>query len=109
MLLPTLRTTTQCKHLHTIAISLAAPFKLAPADCTELDSVLTSLSPASLSVVEFEQRDNPGNDSDSDQRAELNTELSKALPLLYARNLLQAVCRPDAVVESRWRELVDNL
>ncbi|KAK7042711.1 hypothetical protein R3P38DRAFT_3348628 [Favolaschia claudopus] len=103
MLLPTLRTSAQCKHLHTIVISLAAPFKLAPANCTELDSVLTSLSLASLSVVEFEQRDNPGNDSDSNQVTEFNSKLSKALPLLCARNLLRTASRSDVSMESRWQ------
>ncbi|KAK7000600.1 hypothetical protein R3P38DRAFT_3369246 [Favolaschia claudopus] len=95
-LLPTLRTSARCKHLCTIVISLAVPFTAA--EYAELDGVLTSLSPASLSAVEFEQRD-----SGSDRMAELNTELSRALPLLCARNLLRTVCRLDGVMESRWR------
>ncbi|KAK7042721.1 hypothetical protein R3P38DRAFT_324320 [Favolaschia claudopus] len=92
MLLPTLRTSARCRHLRTIVISLAVPFKLTAAEYTELDGVLTSLSPASLSVVEFEQRDTAGNDSGSDRIAELNTELRKALPLLCTRNLVGCCC-----------------
>ncbi|KAK7000590.1 hypothetical protein R3P38DRAFT_2797223 [Favolaschia claudopus] len=108
MLLPTLLTATQCKHLRTIVISLAVPFTLESAEYTELDGVLTSLSLPTLSIVEFEQRHN-ASDNDSHQIVEFNSELKTALPLLRARNMLRTASRSDVLMERRWQELVNTL
>ncbi|KAK6978054.1 hypothetical protein R3P38DRAFT_3120572 [Favolaschia claudopus] len=90
----TLATLTRNHSIHTIVISV--PFELPVEQCSELDSVLASISCPSLLCVEIEPRN-------------MKRDLSSSFPQLIARGLLRAAHRSNEMVEARWRDLVNTL
>ncbi|KAK7000602.1 hypothetical protein R3P38DRAFT_1838615 [Favolaschia claudopus] len=105
MILPTLRTSAQCKRLHTIVMSVPDAFHLPEAESSELDLVLSTKSSPAVSAVEFEQSADP----DPNQNGQFEEDIRNMFPLLAAKNVLRITSRSYVSMDRRWRDLVDAL
>ncbi|KAK7042727.1 hypothetical protein R3P38DRAFT_3348638 [Favolaschia claudopus] len=105
MILPTLRSSAQCKRLHTIVMSVPDSFHLPEAESSELDLVLSTKSSPAVSAVELEQRTDP----DPNENAQFDEDMRNMFPLLAAKSVLRTTSRSYVSMGRRWTDLVDAL